>query len=101
MGWASDYISDLRRGEVVDFRPVGRSMEPRIFSGELCTVAPVDARHDVGEGDVVLCKVAGREFLHRVWTVKDGQFLIGNNRGRSNGWIGPDAIFGKLVKVSK
>ena len=56
MGWASDYIDKLKQGETVEFRPRGNSMKPRIESGQLCTVKPVDGI--LKAGDVVLCKVA-------------------------------------------
>jgi hypothetical protein len=31
--------------------------------------------------------------------IEMGKFLIGNNRGGTNGWIGPSEIFGRLVKT--
>jgi phage repressor protein C with HTH and peptisase S24 domain len=98
MGWATGYITKLRAGEVVSFRPRGDSMSGRIESGQLCTVEPVDPS-DVRPGDIVLCKVRGAEYLHLVKAVQKGRFQIGNNRGHINGWIGPQAIFGRLVKV--
>jgi hypothetical protein len=51
------------------------------------------------QGDVVLCKVYGREFLHLVKAVQDGRFQIGNNKGHVNGWVGANGIYGKLVAV--
>jgi hypothetical protein len=41
MGWASHYIEKLRNGETVKFRPRGNSMQPKIESGQLCTVEPL------------------------------------------------------------
>jgi len=98
MGWASDYIERLRAGETVSFRPRGHSMSPKIESGQLCTVAPVDVAA-LAAGDIVLCKVKGAEYLHLVKAVAGGRFQIGNNRGFINGWIGPTSIFGKLLRV--
>lgn len=98
MGWATRYIAKLQAGETVSFRPRGDSMTPRIKSGQLCTVEPVDPAALV-VGDVVLCKVRGAEYLHLVKAIAEGRFQIGNNRGRINGWIGPQAIFGRLVRV--
>lgn len=98
MGWAKYHIEHLRAGRTVCFRPRGNSMTPRINSGQLCTVEPVDpARLEVG--DVVLCKVGGAEYLHIIKAIRDQRFQIGNNHGRINGWIGPPAIFGRLVRV--
>jgi hypothetical protein len=73
-------------------------MSPKIESGQLCTVAPVDVS-EVSVGDIVLCKVNGSEYLHLVKAIQGQRFQIGNNRGRINGWIGPNAVFGRLVRV--
>jgi hypothetical protein len=98
MGWASRYIQKLRAGEPVSFRPHGQSMTGRIESGQLCTVVPIDpAMLEVG--DIVLCKVAGNEYLHIVRAIQNNRYQIGNNRGFINGWIGPEHIYGKCVKV--
>ena len=99
MGWASGWIERLRAGETVQFRPRGNSMSGRVESGQLCTVSPADPE-SLAVGDVVLCRVKGREYLHLIRAARKGQFQIGNNRGGINGWISPAAIFGKLVSVS-
>jgi hypothetical protein len=98
MGWASGHIQLLKDGKTVSFRPRGHSMTPKIESGQLCTVAPVDPSLVV-VGDIVLCKVKGAEYLHLVKAIQGERFQIGNNRGFINGWIGPNAIYGKLVRV--
>lgn len=79
-------------------------MTPKIKSGELCTVEPVADGDEIREGDVVLCKVKGRSFLHLVSAVKnvtknDGQYQISNMRGHINGWVSRRAIYGRLSKV--
>ena len=98
MGWATHYIARLKQGASISFRPRGSSMAPKIESGQLCTVEPVDAAA-LSVGDIVLCNVAGAEYLHLVKAIEDDRFQIGNNRGRINGWVRPNAIFGRLVKV--
>ena len=98
MGWATQYIAQLQRGETVQFRPRGHSMKGRIDSGQLCTVEPVDPA-TLEVGDVVLCKVNGRQYLHLVKAVQGGRFQIGNNRGRINGWVSGNSIYGKCVRV--
>ena len=98
MGWASQYIEKLRQGETVSFRPRGHSMAGKIASGQLCTVEPVDPSA-VAVGDIVLCKVNGRQYLHLVKAIQGQRFLIGNNRGRLNGWISGAAIYGRCIKV--
>ena len=88
--------------ETVSFRPRGNSMSGKIESGQLCTVAPVDPE-TVRVGDVVLCKVNGREYLHLVKAVQGhghgNRHLIGNNRGGMNGWVGRAAIFGIVAVI--
>ena len=73
-------------------------MAPRIRSGQLCTVEPVDPA-TLQVGDIVLCKVKGNEYLHLVKAIQDSRYQIGNNRGGINGWIGPQSVFGRLLKV--
>ena len=97
MGWASTHIQRLQEKETVQFRPSGHSMTGIIGHRDLVTVVPATV-DDVQEGDVVLCRVAGAEYLHLV-KAKDakGRVLIGNNKGRTNGWT--KAVFGKCTKV--
>lgn len=97
MGWAQGHIAKLQAGETVQFRPRGHSMQGRVEDGQLCTVAPLSTPPQ--QGDVVLCKVRGKEYLHLVKAVKGTRYQIGNNKGYINGWIGIQAIFGKLENV--
>lgn len=104
MGWATEYIESLKRGETVTFRPRGRSMEPLVSDGAIVRVAPVQ-EHEYRVGDIVLCRVSGAEYLHLINRIEevdhldDGgvRFLIGNNRGRVNGWT--RMVFGRCVSV--
>lgn len=98
MGWATGYIEALRGGGAVAFRPRGGSMSGKIESGQLCTVIPVDPA-TLEVGDIVLCKVNGREYLHLVKAIQGQRFLIGNNRGRTNGWVSAKSIYGKCIRV--
>jgi hypothetical protein len=100
MGWASGHIEKLRKGETISFRPRGNSMSGKIESGQLCTVGPVEPA-SLEVGDIVLCKVNGREYLHLVKAIQGPRFQIGNNRGRVNGWVSAKAIYGKCVRVEK
>jgi hypothetical protein len=98
MGWAAGHIQKLKDGETVSFRPRGNSMAGKIESGQLCTVVPVDPAA-LQVGDIVLCKVNGYEYLHLIKAIQESRFQIGNNRGRINGWISANAIFGKCIAV--
>jgi hypothetical protein len=73
-------------------------MRGRIESGQLCTVEPV-VPAALKVGDVVLCKVNGRHYLHLVKAIQGERFQIGNNRGRINGWVGQGGIFGKCTRI--
>jgi hypothetical protein len=73
-------------------------MAGQVESGQLCTVEPVDSA-SLQVGDIVLCKVKGREYLHLIKAIQGERFQIGNNRGRINGWASAGAIFGRCVKV--
>jgi hypothetical protein len=99
MGWALSYIQNLERGETVRFRPRGHSMKGRIDSGQLCTVEPVTDFNIPAKDDIVLCRVRGHEYLHLIKAIQGKRFQIGNNRGKINGWIGPNSIFGRCVKI--
>jgi hypothetical protein len=93
MGWASGAIAKLQRGEAVTIRPRGTSMEPKVHDGQEVTLRPATAS-DVRVGDIVLCRVGGNEYLHLVKAVSGERVLIGNNRGRINGWT--KQVFGVL-----
>lgn len=97
--WATQYIELLKQGHTVKFRPHGNSMQPRIESGQLVTVVPA-ANQKINVGDVVLCKVDGRQWLHLVTAIgSDGRYQISNNKGHVNGWCSPNNVFGLLVQV--
>ena len=99
MGWAEFHIAQLRDGRTISFRPRGNSMAGKIESGQEVTVVPIGDRQ-VKVGNIVLCKVNGREFLHLVHQVDaQGRCLIGNNIGGRNGWTRRKNIFGLVVKV--
>ncbi|CAN5115413.1 hypothetical protein BH20ACI1_BH20ACI1_09410 [soil metagenome] len=99
MGWATPYIAKLKNGKTVSFRPRGNSMQGKIESGQLCTVEPIADFESLQKGDIVLCKVNGNEYIHLIKAIQGKRFQIGNNRGRINGWIGTNSIFGKCVKI--
>lgn len=73
-------------------------MSGKVESGQLCTVGPAEVEK-LKVGDIVLCKVNGREYLHLIKAIQGPRFQIGNNRGGINGWIGPSAVFGRLLRV--
>jgi len=101
MSW-QNHIDKLAEGEIVQFRPKGNSMKPKIHSGQLVTVEPVE-EDDIEKGDIVFCKVKGNHYVHLVQCIKQKmggkRFQIGNNKGHTNGTIGFNSVFGKVTKV--
>jgi hypothetical protein len=80
-------------------------MLPHIRSGAVVEISP----YAFGEGgapvpkDIVLCRVSGNQYLHFIEAMRGPankrQYQIANARGRVNGWIGRNNIFGKVVKI--
>lgn len=101
MGWATGYISQLKAGETIKFRPKGNSMAGKISSGELCTVEPIIDFSTLKKSDIVLCKVNGNQYLHLISAISGDRIQISNNSGFVNGWTNKNSIYGKLIKVEK
>ena len=87
---------DLLKGKDVSFCPKGNSMKPKINSGDKITVPPTDS---IEKDDIVFCKVRGNFYIHIVKAVQGDKYLIGNNKGKTNGWTKKKNIFGKVIKV--
>ena len=96
MSWASKYIIDLQAGHTVEFRPRGYSMVPLVQDNQLVKVAPL--KDEPEQGDIVLCVVQGRQYLHLVKAVQGDRVLIGNNKGGLNGWTPRKHVYGVLVR---
>lgn len=103
-------ISALAGGEVIKYRESGNSMVGIISHRELITCAPINDYSTLKKGDVVFCKVHGRYYTHLVKATKQSldrngechyRFLIGNNRGGTNGWTDQSHVFGKVIAVGK
>jgi len=73
-------------------------MSGKIESGQLCTVEPADVS-TLRVGDIVLCKVNGTQYLHLIKAIQGSRFQIGNNKGRINGWVGANSIYGRCIRV--
>ncbi len=99
MAWATQLIEQLKQGKTVTAHPRGNSMAPKIRSGDQVEIRPLEESEVLSKGDIVLCKVNGTEYLHLISAVRGEQFQISNNRGRVNGWIRREKIYGKLVRV--
>lgn len=91
------YIQPLLDGKTIQFRPVGNSMIGRIESRQLVTVSPDTS--NVKVDDIVFCKVNGNIYVHLVKAINGDRYLIGNNRGKINGWTQKDKIYGVVIKI--
>lgn len=89
-------LEQLEAGEDVELHPKGNSMTPLIKSGERILLTPTDTAK---LGDVVLCKVKGRYFIHLVTAVDEekGRWQISNNHGHVNGWT--HNIYGRVSEI--
>jgi len=100
MSWANKTIELLQLGKITQCRPHGNSMVPIILSGQLITLDP-NMEPEVGKA--VLCRCNGSQYVHLVKAIEGKgetlRFQIGNNRGRINGWVARDAIYGVVTKV--
>ncbi len=72
-------------------------MEGIIESGATVVVAPPK---ELLVGDVVLVKVRRSTYLHLIKEIKNGEYLIGNNKGDLNGWVLLESIYGVAVSVN-
>lgn len=87
----------LQSGETFVTSERGNSMAPLIYSGQEHKLAPVKL-DDVVLGDIVYCKVNGNFYTHLVKAIDDKRgLLIGNNRGKNNGWT--KQVYGKVIEV--
>jgi len=98
MSWADRAIQELKEGKTSQCRPRGGSMRGRIESGQLVTLDP-DLKPEVD--DAVLCRCKGNTYVHLVKAIQGHgdkrRYLIGNNRGGTNGWT--TTIYGVVTKV--
>lgn len=73
-------------------------MTGKVNHRDLVTVEPCDPGA-LKAGDIVLVRVRGRVYLHLIKAINGRRFLIGNNRGGINGWVGPNSIFGVAIRI--
>jgi SOS-response transcriptional repressor LexA len=98
MSWAKFAIEKLKEGETVQIRPRGHSMKGKVNDGDLVTIVPCDPEK-LTVGDIVLVRVKGNDYLHLIKAINQCRFLIGNNRGGINGWVGHNCIHGIATKI--
>lgn len=98
MSWAKHAIEKLRNGQSAKIRPHGHSMTGKVNDGELVTLEPCSP-DKLAVGDIVLVKVKGHTYLHLIKAINGSRYLIGNNRGGINGWVGANSIYGIATRI--
>ena len=98
MSWARAAVEALQQGRTAQVRPRGHSMKGKVNDGALVTLEPC-LPEQLKVGDIVLVRVRGNIYLHLIKAVDRGRFLIGNNRGGTNGWVGPNCIYGIATRI--
>lgn len=89
----------LREGHTCKVVGFGQSMVPILKSGQPVICVPVDSQTELNKNDIVMCKVNGHYYLHKIVAIRPGdRFVIGNNHGHINGTIGRNNIFGLVIK---
>jgi len=97
MNWATHAIEKLRDGQLAQVKPRGHSMTGKVNDGDVVTLEPC-LPEELQVGDIVLVQVKGHVYLHLIKAIGQNRFLIGNNRGGINGWVGPHAIYGRATQ---
>ena len=77
-------VPELSKGNEVTIRPHGHSMKPIVCHKDDVVLAPVND-DTLAVGDVVLVRVRGHVYLHKVIALERQRALIGNNHGGING----------------
>ena len=98
MGWATFAMERLQKGQTVTIRPHGHSMTGKVNSGDQVKLEPC-VGVELHPGDVVLVRVKGNIFLHLIKATDGDRLLIGNNRGKLNGWTHRSKVYGIAVEV--
>lgn len=89
----------LREGHICKVTGFGQSMTPILKSGQPVVCVPVGPQTKLNKSDIVMCKVNGHYYLHKIIATKAGdRYIIGNNHGHINGTIGRNNIFGLVVE---
>lgn len=90
----------LKNGEICKVVGFGQSMSPILKSGQPVICIPVIKETKLKKNDIVLCKVKGKYYLHKISAIKNGvSYQISNNHGHVNGTIGRNNIYGVVVEI--
>lgn len=100
MSKASFIAGLLQEGKTIErYKEAGNSMLPIIKSNQPVKLIPVTEKTELKINDIVLCKVKGKYYTHKISKIKESQYQISNNHGFVNGWVTKRNIFGKVTKI--
>lgn len=95
-------LRDLKSCKAVYAYPAGKSMPGVLEQGRGYLISPLTSDQKLEVGDIVLCRITGRIFLHSILKTnledKRPRVLIGNLIGGITGWTSVSEVFGKLNK---
>lgn len=92
-------IEKLKSGQTCLVQGFGQSMTPILKSGQVCKVEPVNSETELKKNDIVLCKVNGHIYLHKISAINGARYQISNNHKHVNGWVTRSNIYGKVVEI--
>ena len=92
-------IEKLKSGQTCLVQGFGQSMTPILKSGQVCRVEPVTEETELKKNDIVLCKVNGHIYLHKISAIDGKRYQISNNHKHVNGWVGRNNIFGIVTEI--
>lgn len=92
-------VRRLAEGECVTCCESGNSMSPVIKHREPVVLAPVDPTK-LTAGDIVLARVRGKFYLHRISAISGNRVQIANLSGHVNGWTTRKRVFGIVLSVN-
>lgn len=100
MSKAKFFAELLQKGEIIEkYKEGGNSMSPIIKSNQPVRLEPVTEETVLSVGDIVLCKVKGKYFTHKITKKSEDKYLISNNKGHDNGWIKIKHIYGIVTEI--
>lgn len=93
-------LDRLAKGETIyGYCESGNSMTPLISHREPVDLSPVDTSK-LEVDDIVLAKVAGRFYMHKITAIKDGRVQIGNNHGHINGTTSLNKVYAIVSAIN-
>ena len=103
----------LRTGQPVQLKTRCDTIEPLVFSGDICYFHPIapGCNSSIDAGDIIFCRVQplGVASIHLVWRaftfrtiagVEKTAYIIGGQK-TSNGWCYREHICGLLIRTSR